>query len=195
MKQVLIIGGGDSFKNHRVYLKFLKNFKIDLKKYRAGKHDWKENLQKKLGNNFDVFLPTMPNRTNAKYSEWKIWFNKLIPQIKSGVILIGHSLGALFLIKYLSENKFPKKIRAVFLMAPPYNEGSFSRPRNFRQLEKQAGKLFIYYSEDDKIVSIKDIEKYKKNVLSAIYKIFEHQGHFNKRSIPGLSREIKKLYK
>ncbi len=75
-----------------------------------------------LGNKFDVLLPKMPNPSNAKYNEWKIIFNKISKLLEKNVILIGHSLGAIFLIKYLSENKFPKKILATLLISPPYDD-------------------------------------------------------------------------
>ncbi len=64
----------------------------------------------------------MPNKTNAQFEEWKIWFEKFIPFLNDGVILVGHSLGGVFLAKYLSENKFPKKIGGVFLVSAVYEK-------------------------------------------------------------------------
>ena len=190
-RQIFIIHGGDSFKTQRGYLKFLKNYKISLERYRAGKKDWKTDLHRKLGKNFEVFLPMMPNRINAKYKEWELWLNKFIPHMKTGAILIGHSLGGLFLAKYLSNNKITKKISAVFLIATPYNEGDFTTPKSFGLLEKQSGKLFLYQSRNDTIVPFKDLEKYRARLQSAIYRISKNQGHFNVGSIPGLIKDIK----
>ena len=63
----------------------------------------------------------MPNLINAKYNEWEIIFNKLVPFLNDTIIFIGHSLGGV-LAKYLSENKFPKKILATFLICAPYDD-------------------------------------------------------------------------
>lgn len=68
----------------------------------------KEKLQEQLGSDFLVYQPQFPNKQNAQYPEWKLFFEKTIAQLEDGLILIGHSLGASFLVKYLSENKIPQ---------------------------------------------------------------------------------------
>ena len=101
-QQILVIHGGDTFDTYKDYLSFLKNREISLDRLRL-KRDWKDILSEKLGENFDVLSPRMPNGTNARYKEWKIWFERVIPFIDKGVIFIGHSLGGIFLAKYLSR--------------------------------------------------------------------------------------------
>ncbi len=119
-KQIVVIHGGDSFDTHEEYLSFLKSFEINDLSYFTGEN-WKTTLQERLGDNFDVILPRMPNPLNARYAEWKIWFDKLVPFLDDGVILVGHSLGGIFLAKYLSENKFPKTITATILISAPFD--------------------------------------------------------------------------
>ena len=63
----------------------------------------------------------MPLQENAKYNDWKIFFERYIPFLRNNVILIGASLGGIFLAKYLSENKFPKKILSTYLICPPFD--------------------------------------------------------------------------
>src|SRR3990167_84565 len=149
-KQVVVIHGGDTFETYEKYLDFLCNYEIDSLDYFKHK-GWKSILQEKLGDDFEVIRPQMPNKINAKYLEWRIWFEKLVPLLNPEVILIGHSLGGIFLAKYLSENNFPKKIRGVFLVGAG-SEGDFVAPKSFKQLEKQGGKIFLYHSKDDRIV-------------------------------------------
>ena len=86
-KQILVIHGGDSYSTHAKYLRALKNEKIDFDKMRAS--GWKDNLQKSLGNKFEVFRPQMPNRENARYTEWKIWFEKILPLMDKDIVLVG----------------------------------------------------------------------------------------------------------
>ena len=120
-KQVVVIHGGDTFQNYEEYLKFLRNFEIDIERYKTDKEDWKRPLRRVLGENYEVILPVMPNKTNAQYKEWKIWMDKILPFLNDGVILVGHSLGGSFLAKYLSENPFPKRISGVFFVAAMYD--------------------------------------------------------------------------
>ena len=147
-----------------------------------------------LGRNFEIILPAMPNKNNARYAEWKLWFEKFIPHLRSGVTLIGHSLGGLFLVKYLSEKTFPKKIRAIFLVSPPRGEGDFTMPKNFKKLEKQARKIFLYHSRDDRVVPFSEFEKYRKNLGLAVARGFGRRGHFNQGKFPELVKDIRNLY-
>jgi len=197
-KQVILIHGGSTFDTYKDYLLFLKNLKIDLNRYRRTK--WSDSLRKDLGSRFDVLLPKMPNPMNAKYDEWRILFKKITSLLDNNVILIGHSLGAVFLVKYLSENKFPKKILATLLVSPPYDDkgmeeslGDFILPKSLDKLNKQGGKIFIYQSKDDKVVPYFHLEKYKKALPDAIIREFKKRGHFDQPKFPELIKDIRGL--
>lgn len=200
-KQIIVIHGGNTFKAYKDYFKFLKNRQIDFEKFKnAG--DWKDNLEKNLGKEFEVILPLMPNKANAKYAEWKIWFEKGIPYFNKEVILVGHSLGGIFLAKYLSENNFTKKIKAVFLVASPFDVkdrdkskslADFILPKSLNKFERQADKIFIYHSKDDPTVPFADFEKYKKAIPSAKTISFKNKGHFNQKEFPEIVKDIKSL--
>ncbi len=192
-KQVVIIHGGDSFRTKEEYFRVLKKSKIDFRRYTSEKRDWKDNLRKIVGSKFDVITPEMPNKRDAKYLAWKLWFEKFIPYLSSGVVLIGHSLGGIFLVKYLSENKFPKSIRATFLIAPPHGEGTFTLPKNFRKLIKQGGSIFLYHSKDDRIVPFKNFIKYQTQLTGVTTRIFKNRGHFNQAGFPELIKDISNL--
>ena len=199
-KQVFIIHGGDTFKTYEEYLLFLKDWEIDFEKYKENKKNWKINLQEELGDEFEVIAPKMPNKINAKYLEWKIWFEKFIPYITEGVILVGHSLGGSFLVKFLSENDMPKKIRGTFLVAPVYDEDSngysladFKLPDNLSGFEKQGGQIFIYHSEDDPVVPFNNLGKFKEKLISAKTIIFKNKQHFGQEKLPEIVKDIKGL--
>jgi hypothetical protein len=142
----------------------------------------------------------MPNPMNAKYDEWKILFKKMAPLLDNNVILIGHSLGAIFLAKYLSKNRFPKKILATLLVSPPYDDegmkeslGDFILPKSLDRLNKQGGKIFIYQSKDDSVVPYFHLEKYKKALPYAIIREFKKRGHFDQVKFPELIKDIRGL--
>ena len=197
-KQIVVIHGGDTFNTYEEYLSFLKNREFDLE--RLKKEDWKETLSEKLGEKFEVIILKMPNSANAKYLEWKIWFEKLIPFLKDEVILVGHSLGGIFLAKYLSENSFPKRIRATLLVAPPYDtEGTdyslvdFTLSEAPGKLTEQSDEIFLYHSEDDPVVPFGSLRKYEKELSGARVRIFKDRGHFQQEKFPELVEDIKSL--
>ncbi len=198
-KQVLVIHGGTTFPSTREYIHFLKSSSLELKKLRLRK-DWKDSLQDKLGESFDVLHPRMPNATNAFYEEWKIYFDKIISLLDDGTVFVGHSLGALFLIKYLSENFVSKKIDSLFLVAAPFDSGgseetlgSFAWTTKMNGLKKQVNKIYFYFSKDDEAVPFLHAKLYKEILPLASVKTFEDRGHFNQEEFPELVQDIKDL--
>ena len=172
-KQVVVIHGGDIFKTYDEYLDFLRNYEIDIERYKSNKTDWKPWLREALGEEYEVILPVMPNKTNA------------------------HSLGGIFLAKYLSENKFPVKINGVFLVGAVYDkdcEGypavSFSLPE---KLDLQTRQIYLYHSKDDPVVPFSALEQYKKALPNAQTRIFEDRKHLNQEQFPELVEDILKL--
>lgn len=195
--QVVVIHGGDTFETHEEYLNFLRGFEIDIERYKLNKSDWKPWLRQKLAEKYEVILPIMPNKSNAQFEEWKLWFEKLIPFLNDKVILIGHSLGGIFLAKYLAENRFPKKIKAVFLVGAIYDkdgEGypvlSFSLPST---LNLHTDKVYLYHSKDDSVVPFSALGQYKTALPDAQTRIFEDRGHFNQEEFPELVQDILNL--
>ena len=140
----------------------------------------------------------MPNSNYAKYSEWKLYFEAITKVLDDSFVLIGHSLGGIFLAKYLSENILSKKVEALFLLAAPFEEngeslGDFNLGINFDNLNKQAKKIYILHSEDDPVVPIADSDKYISALPSAELVIFHDKGHFNTEEFSGLVYLIKDL--
>ena len=197
-QQILIIGGGSTFPNNGVYLKALKESEPNLDRMRyVG--SWKHSLQEKLGGNYDVLLPHMPKTSDARYTEWSIYFSKIAPLLDDNVILIGHSLGGIFLAGWLSINDFPKKIKAVILIAAPFNDetteslGDFFLPAYLEGLRQSSDAIFLLYSKDDPVVPFSELEKYQEDVPNANIRIFNDKQHFNQEVFPELVELIKAL--
>lgn len=197
-KQVVIIGGGTTFDTYDEYLSYLKNKSVDADNFKR-RVDWKDGLEKELGSDFEVFVPKMPNATNARYEEWKIWFDRMVPFLRGGVVLIGHSLGGIFLPKYLSENTLPIKISAVFLVAAPFDDEAEESLTNFRlslsldRFKQQCAKIYLLHSKDDPLVPFSESEKYKKEIPEAKAIIFGDRQHFKQESFPEIVALIKDL--
>jgi predicted alpha/beta hydrolase family esterase len=188
--QIFIVNGGMTFKSKKDYINFLQNREVSIEKTAW----WiDEFFKQNLGHNFDIIKPRMPLQDNAKYTEWKIHFEKYIPYLKNNLILIGSSLGGIFLAKYLSENKFPKKILSTFLIAPPYDNtlpgedlvGGFRLKSDLSLLEKNSKNLYLMFSKDDETVPISHAEKFRKKLKNANFIIYESKnGHFRISEFP-----------
>ncbi len=195
--QIFVIHGGDAFDTYEEYLANLRAKTTTLERLSA--RGWKLSLRDRLADIADVYTPEMPNKQNAKYAEWKIWFGKIVPLMNDGVVLVGHSLGGIFLAKYLSEEILPTKIRATLLVAPPFNTATnhpladFNLGEELHKLQDRGGEIVFYHSRDDQVVPYSNLEDYRRALPLARYVSFENRGHFNQESFLEIEEDLRKL--
>lgn len=197
--QLFFIHGGTTFKNKKDYIDWLKNKSVSLER----KVRWSdEYLEKKLGKEFEIIRPRMPLREDAKYADWKIFFERYFPYLRNDIILIGSSLGGIFLAKYLSENKFPKKIKATFMVCPPYDNttteevlvGGFKLGKDLSLIEKNSKITYLMFSKDDPTIPLSHAEKYRKKLKNSEIIIYENKnGHFKISEFPEIVKIIRSL--
>lgn len=161
---------------------------------------WTETFRDDLGDEYEVFMPSMPNSQNAKYEEWKIWFERHFEYLDGEVILVGWSQGGMFFSKYLTEEEFPFSIKALILMAPPFEPikgesddcGDFVfDTEDLGILARKVQKIVIYHSKDDFVVPYEHALKYKAALPDAELITFEDKNHFLIPEFPELISKIR----
>lgn len=181
MKQVLIIHGGNSFDSNNAYRQYLDNKVIPYESilYSRGWKDWIANQL----SDTDLLTPDMPNSQNAVYEEWVVIFEKLPPHLGDDVCLVGHSLGAMFLAKYLNENPLASPVKKLILIAGAYDNeadedlGSF-KVTSARNVPASAEEVHLFHSEDDPVVPYTELAKFQRDMPAAITHSFTDKGHF-----------------
>ncbi|MFA6158486.1 MAG: alpha/beta hydrolase [Candidatus Paceibacterota bacterium] len=201
-RQLVIIHGGDFFDTRAEFVEDLRKSEVSKDDFLFdGTMGWKDALADELsGDGFEVFMPTMPNRLDAKYAEWKIWFERMVPFLHDGVVLVGHSLGGIFLARYLSENDLGVRASAVFLVAAPYfekgtrkaNKAGFS-VGNLARLGAQAERIFILHSKDDPIMPFVHAERYHRALPHSVFVQFKDRHHFIGGKFPEIMKMIRKV--
>jgi predicted alpha/beta hydrolase family esterase len=120
--------------------------------------------------------------------------------LKGDFILIGSSLGGIFLAKYLSEKKLSKKALSVYLVCPPFDNtlpgedlvGGFNLKSDLSLIEKNCKNLYLLFSKSDDVVPVAHAEKYKKKLKGARIIIYKNKnGHFNVGTFPEIIEMIK----
>lgn len=141
--------------------------------------------------------PEMPEPYNPDYEKWKEVFEKF--KIDEHTVLIGHSCGGGFIVKYLSENNI--KVSKVVLVAPWINSGKEDDVPMFDNLQidpdlidKTTGVTILSSSDDDR--AIKNSIDVLRDVIKNIKVLeFENYGHFclgdmKTREFPELLKEV-----
>ncbi len=194
--QILIVHGGETFKNRPDYVKYLKTRPVVA----VAKKRWAaEYLDKKLGKGFEIIRPRMPLQENARYEDWKIYFERHLPLLKGKFILIGNSLGGIFLAKYLSEHKLPRKALSTYLTCAPFDDtlpgedlvGGFTLKADLSLIEKNTKNLHLLFSKDDPVVPASHAEKYRRKLKNANIVIYKSKnGHFQVPTFPEIIKMI-----
>lgn len=191
-----MVHGGMTFKNDKDYVHWLKTRKTLTKK----RPYWEADLEEKLGKKFEIIRPRMPLQDNAKYRDWKIAFERYVPLLRKNFILIGSSLGGIFLAKYLSEHKLPKKALSAYFVCAPFDAtlptedlvGGFSLKTDISLIERNCKNLHALFSKDDGIVPVSHAEKYKKRLKKAHVVVYTNKkGHFTAPKFPEIIKMIR----
>jgi len=194
MKQVVVLHGGTSFSSYAAYRAELERKELSYWKLTHPLR-WKEQLVANL-TAFDVLYPTMPNSANAVFDEWKIYFEKLLTFLGDDVQLIGHSLGATFLAKYLQEVPLATPVKRVLLVAGCYNDESNEDLGSFKltsttKLPQSATEVHLFHSKDDPVVPFTELAKFQADLPNAISHVFDNRGHFTDETFPEILTTLK----
>lgn len=199
MQQVLYIWWWMVYTTRDAFVK-----KLETKDYRPFeiKKRWRSCLQEQLWENYQVAILDMPNRTLALYKEWKIQFEKIFAYLVWSQILIAHSLWTTFILKYLTENLFPRKIKQLHFVSslidnkdlPPENAylGDFSFDiTKISNIQNICENIFLYHSKNDTAIPISQWERLYELLPSAKFEIFENRWHMKIENFPEIVQNIK----
>lgn len=133
----------------------------------------------------DVFAVAIevPEPYSPRYDVWKREFEKF--DITPETVLVGHSCGGGFLVRWLSENK-DKFVGKVVLVAPWINpeNNPASDTADFFEFEmdpdlvsRTAG-VTIFHSDNDQETIHRSVQIIRDTVKNIAYKNFKDKGHF-----------------
>ena len=130
-----------------------------------------------------VIIPNFPNPDNPKLGEWLDYFNQYQEQLDENSILVGHSLGAPFLLSILEK----QKVKAAFFVAGfcslPENEfkdkmSDFIKNYDWEKIRQNCDYSFVFHSDNDPYVSIEKGKELVRN-LNGDLTVVSGAGHFN----------------
>ena len=124
-------------------------------------------------------VPLMPEPWKAEYQKWKNEFDKL--DINENSILIGHSCGCSFLVKWLGETK--QKVKKLILVAPWKIAGSGGAEKGFYDykindsIKSMVNEIIIFTSNNEELDGKKSAKIFGDALNSEIIEL-KNKGHF-----------------
>lgn len=165
--------------------------------------NWFQDFKKKLENeNIEVSILNMPNSQSPKLNEWIDYMKNSVKEIDEQTIFIGHSLGCVTILNFLSTSN-TTKIKGLFLISG-FVESSpipalieFVRPKlNYNYLKQLTSTSIVISAVDDDIIPYEYSKKLAERI-DAKFTLLKEGKHFidsdNFTEFPFLIKEIKKL--
>lgn len=156
-------------------------------------------LRDELGAAYDVRFPKMPDEDRPVYGAWKRRIARELDGMDGEAILVGHSLGASVLLKYLSGEETERPIVGLFLVAAPYWGAKDWEVEEYALREDFASKLpaelpvFLYHGRDDEVVPFAHLALYKAKLPQATVREFDGRGHQLDYDLSEVVRDIKSI--
>ncbi|KKU10128.1 MAG: hypothetical protein UX65_C0003G0005 [Parcubacteria group bacterium GW2011_GWB1_46_8] len=147
---------------------------------------WLPWLQKQLLiRNISTQTPEMPEAYHPDYNRWSAEFERF--DINPGTILIGHSCGVGFLVRWLSEHKQPvAKLVSVapWMDSPERRLGSFFEFTIDKDLAQRVGKISILFSKTEIVFGVREaVELIRKELPLTQVNLLDSGGHFTREEM------------
>lgn len=136
-----------------------------------GSFDLVAYLRSELLNDYEVHFPIIEDPEAPTYEMWAKLLSIEFNTFNEPVILVGHSLGASMLLKYLSEEKPDIDVSALFLVSSPFwgKDGwdveDFVLQENFELHLRHIEKVFLYQCKEDPVVPFEHLNFSKRRFL------------------------------
>jgi leucyl-tRNA synthetase len=137
---------------------------------------WTASKLEELG--VKLATPYMPTPWEPSYESWKQEFEKL--EIDENSILIGHSCGTAFLVRWLGETK--RKVNTLILVAPWKIAPNESKKQFYefdidRSIKERVKNIYAFTSDDEEQDGKESVKIYSEALELKVIELKKH-GHF-----------------
>jgi len=153
--------------------------------------NWFPWLKEKLEElNYIVYTPSFPTPENQTLESWLNVFNDYQKYLGEETLLIGHSIGATFILSILESIEHPVKGSYFvsgflgFLDNPEFdnlNKSFVAKEFNWKKIKNNSGKVHIFHSDNDPYVPIEKTQELARK-FNVEAEIISGAGHFNKKA-------------
>ena len=138
---------------------------------------------------FEVIVPKFPTPLDQSLESWFRIFSNYESKVNEETVLIGHSLGAAFILNYLEKTS--KKIKAAFFVAgfhkllnssyDEINKTFVDKEFDWEKIKNNCNKFYVFASDNDEHIPLETSQELARN-LNAELNIVHNGGHLNAKS-------------
>lgn len=153
--------------------------------------NWFPWLKEKIDNKERLCtIPQFPINELQTYDNWKqlLDYYKNLGMINKDTVVFAHSIGCIFIIKYLLEQKI--KVEKLILVSgfnnyylleefDKVNQSFFIEEKEENNIKEYVNKIITIYSENDPYISLEELARFTK-AIGGESVIIKDGGHFNK---------------
>jgi predicted alpha/beta hydrolase family esterase len=156
-------------------------------------------LRRDLGSRYVVRYPQMPNEDDPTVAAWKPVLETELASLRTGAIVVGHSVGGTILINVLAQSAPTVRPEAIILIAAPFIgpggwENAEIEPRSDLAERLPVGvPVFLFHGEDDHEVPIVHAERYAELIPHARVRRLAGRDHQLNDDLSDVAREIRGL--
>ena len=147
----------------------------------------------------EVVVPNLPNPEDPDPEEWTKVLVEKIGSIDDETIILGHSLGASMVLRFLEAAEAKSTPRGCILVSPPWMikaealRGFFMSELDFDVLMWKASRFVVVHSRDDKVIQFDHAEKYAKVLHAKLIEGAPGDEHFQGKQYPVILKAVEDL--
>ena len=169
-----------------------------------GVHDqWDDklvtSLRRELGPGYEILYPRMPEESDPHYAPWKCKLQTELARLDHGAVLVGHSLGAAFLVHALAESAPHREIAGMFLIAAPFiGEGGWPSEEIEPKMVlaehlPEDVPIFFYHGREDETVPVGHVDLYAKAIPGSVIRLLAKRDHQLNDDLSEVADDIRQL--
>jgi len=145
--------------------------------------DLAANLARRLGGEYEVRYPFMPNEAAPEYISWKTVILEELRALDDEALVVAHSVGGAVVVRLLAEAGPPKPLAGLFLVATPYIGvggwviGGFETPADLEARMPKTLAIYLYHGTSDELVPFEHLELYARVLPRAHRRCLRDRDH------------------
>jgi predicted alpha/beta hydrolase family esterase len=158
-----------------------------------------EHLGRKLGPDYEIRYPLMPNEADPKYAPWKAALMHEFGKLDDGAILVGHSIGGTILINTLVEEPPDLDLGGVVQLAAPFvGEGGWAS-EDIKPMSNVGNRLpvntpiYAYHGSKDETVPFEHVDLFAAAIPQAVVRRLTGRDHQLNNDMSEVAADIRRL--